>query len=66
MVGTVNLIHFGWVYQGLWQMCKLVLSNEAKAKVKFSTPKELQEYIDEQDLIRGENSYFFFLERISH
>ncbi|KAI9264027.1 hypothetical protein EDC94DRAFT_497943, partial [Helicostylum pulchrum] len=41
MTGTVNLLNFGWMYQGLWQMCKLILSEDAKSK----------NLIEEKDLI---------------
>ncbi|KAI8647417.1 CRAL-TRIO domain-containing protein [Parasitella parasitica] len=51
MTGTVNFINFGWMYQGLWQMCKLVLSNEAKAKVNFPKLKDLTELIEQQDIV---------------
>ncbi|GAN01128.1 hypothetical protein MAM1_0005c00559 [Mucor ambiguus] len=51
MTGTVNLINFGWMYQGLWQMCKLVLSNEAKAKVNFPKLKDLPALIEKQDIV---------------
>lgn len=53
MTGTVNLINFGWMYQGLWQMCKLVLSNEAKSKVNFPKLQDLSILIDPKDLITG-------------
>lgn len=53
MTGTVNLINFGWMYQGLWQMCKLVLSNEAKAKVNFPKLKDLPTLIEKQDIVMG-------------
>ncbi|KAI8375014.1 CRAL-TRIO domain-containing protein [Choanephora cucurbitarum] len=66
MVGTVNLINFGWMYQGLWQMCKLVLSNEAKAKIKFPKLKELEEYIDEQDLLQVFGGKDDFVWNLSH
>lgn len=53
MTGTVNLINFGWMYQGLWQMCKLVLSNEAKAKVNFPKLKDLPVLIEKHDIVIG-------------
>lgn len=53
MTGTVNLINFGWMYQGLWQMCKLVLSNEAKAKVNFPKLKDLPILIEKHDIVIG-------------
>ncbi|KAI9360726.1 CRAL-TRIO domain-containing protein [Pilaira anomala] len=51
LTGTVNLLNFGWMYQGLWQMCKLILSEEAKSKVNFPRLKDLKETIEEEDLI---------------
>lgn len=53
MTGTVNLINFGWMYQGLWQMCKLVLSEEAKSRVNFPKVKNLKTFIDEDNLLIG-------------
>ncbi|KAG2196236.1 hypothetical protein INT47_007663, partial [Mucor saturninus] len=51
MTGTVNLLNFGWMYQGLWQMCKLVLSNDAKSKVNFPKLPELSVLIEPKDLL---------------
>lgn len=34
-------------------MCKLVLSNEAKAKVNFPKLKDLQTLIEKQDIVIG-------------
>ncbi|KAI8067381.1 CRAL-TRIO domain-containing protein [Thamnidium elegans] len=51
MTGTVNLLNFGWMYQGLWQMCKLILSEDAKSKVNFPKVKDLKNLIEEKDLI---------------
>lgn len=53
MTGAVNLINFGWMYQGLWQMCKLALSEEAKSKVNFPKVKDLKAIIDEENLPCG-------------
>lgn len=39
------------MYQGLWQMCKLILSEEAKSKVNFPRLKDLKETIEEEDLM---------------
>ncbi|KAI9469943.1 MAG: UV-endonuclease UvdE-domain-containing protein [Benjaminiella poitrasii] len=51
VVGTVNLLNFGWMYQGLWQMCKLVLSTDAKAKVNFPKLHALQDLVEQEDLL---------------
>ncbi|CEJ01605.1 hypothetical protein RMCBS344292_15628 [Rhizopus microsporus] len=52
IIGTVYLLNFSWVYQGLWQMCKLVLSEEAKLKVNFPKLHELQELIEPKDILK--------------
>ncbi|KAG2225279.1 hypothetical protein INT45_001503 [Circinella minor] len=49
--GTVCLLNFGWMYQGLWQMVKLLLTEEAKNRVCFPKVKELAEWIDETELL---------------
>ncbi|KAI9243928.1 hypothetical protein BDA99DRAFT_544246 [Phascolomyces articulosus] len=49
--GTVCLLNFGWMYQGLWQMVKLLLTEEAKNRVCFPKIKELDEWIDQKDLL---------------
>ncbi|KAI8981057.1 CRAL-TRIO domain-containing protein [Pilobolus umbonatus] len=49
--GTINLINFGWMYQGIWQMCKLILSNDAKSRINFPSAKDLLYMIDEDDLM---------------
>ncbi|CAO3699862.1 unnamed protein product [Rhizopus stolonifer] len=52
MIGTVQLVHFSWVYQGLWQMCKLILSEEAKSKVNFPKEQELKDLIEPENLLK--------------
>lgn len=59
MTGTVNLLNFGWMYQGLWQMCKLILSEDAKSKVNFPKVKDLKNLIEEKDLIAGKEKKCF-------
>ena len=51
--GTVCLLNFGWMYQGLWQMVKLLLTEEAKNRVCFPKVKELAEWIDQTELLTG-------------
>jgi hypothetical protein len=60
VVGTVHLINFSWIYQGLWQMCKIILSNEAKQKVNFPALKELKSVIEPNDLLEGKK-YVYYL-----
>ncbi|KAI9283131.1 CRAL-TRIO domain-containing protein [Sporodiniella umbellata] len=65
MIGTVHLIHFSWIYQGLWQMCKLVLSEEAKSKVNFPKLKDLKQLIPPEDLLEtfgGQDGFQYSLE----
>ncbi|KAI8148191.1 hypothetical protein BJV82DRAFT_506700 [Fennellomyces sp. T-0311] len=49
--GTVCLLNFGWMYQGLWQMVKLLLTEEAKNRVCFPKVKELGTWVDQEDLL---------------
>lgn len=51
--GMVCLLNFGWVYMGLWQMLKMLLSQEAKNRVSFPKLKELKNFIDESNLLVG-------------
>lgn len=49
--GTVCLLNFGWMYQGLWQMIKLLLSEQAKKRVCFPKVSDLACFIDDQELL---------------
>ncbi|ORX56718.1 CRAL/TRIO domain-containing protein [Hesseltinella vesiculosa] len=49
--GMVCLLNFGWMYQGMWQMIKLMLTPEAKKRVAFPKRKELLGLIDESQLL---------------
>lgn len=53
-VGSVYIMNFGWMYQGIWQVVKLVLSEQAKARVSFINNQEVKQVIDENDLLKGE------------
>jgi hypothetical protein len=53
MAGMVCLLNFGWMYQGMWQMIKMILSQEAKNRVAFPKLKELKTIIDETHLLSG-------------
>ncbi|KAG0174799.1 hypothetical protein DFQ28_004464 [Apophysomyces sp. BC1034] len=55
MTGSVCLLNFGWMYQGVWQMCKLLLTEEAKNRVSFPRIKELESIIDDDDLLADLN-----------
>ncbi|ORY97434.1 hypothetical protein BCR43DRAFT_523614 [Syncephalastrum racemosum] len=50
--GTVCLLNFGWIYQGLWQMVKLLLTEEAKNRVAFPKVKELYELMPDSKLVK--------------
>lgn len=52
-VGSVYIMNFGWMYQGIWQVVKLVLSEQAKARVNFTTGEEMTQVMDENDLLKG-------------
>lgn len=52
-VGSVYIMNFGWMYQGIWQVVKLVLSEQAKARVNFISGEEIKQVIDENDCLKG-------------
>jgi hypothetical protein len=58
MVGSVHVLNFGWMYQGIWQMIKLILSDNAKQKVSFPKAAELATIIDKEDILSGKYSIF--------
>ncbi|ORZ15103.1 hypothetical protein BCR42DRAFT_416415 [Absidia repens] len=43
--GSIYVMNFGWIYQGLWQMVKLMLSESAKSKINFPSVNEVKECI---------------------
>ncbi|KAI8353644.1 CRAL-TRIO domain-containing protein [Choanephora cucurbitarum] len=51
-VGSVYIMNFGWMYQGIWQVAKLVLSEQAKARVSFTTAQEMKQVIEIEDLLK--------------
>lgn len=52
-IGSVYILNFGWMYQGIWQVVKLVLSDQAKARVSFCNNQEIKQVIQEDDLLKG-------------
>ncbi|CAO3700549.1 unnamed protein product [Rhizopus stolonifer] len=63
-VGSVYIVNFGWMYQGIWQVVKLVLSEKAKARVNFVSSQELKQIIDEKHLLKvlgGKDDYIWSL-----
>lgn len=52
-VGSVYIMNFGWMYQGIWQVAKLVLSEQAKARVCFPSSEEMKQVINENDLLKS-------------
>ncbi|CAO3592239.1 unnamed protein product [Absidia cylindrospora] len=63
--GSIYVMNFGWMYQGLWQMVKLLLSERAKSKVNFPSAKEVIEYIPEENLLEelgGKDEYEWTLD----
>ncbi|KAK4519259.1 uncharacterized protein ATC70_009491 [Mucor velutinosus] len=64
-IGSVYIMNFGWMYQGIWQVVKLVLSEQAKARVNFISGAEIQQVIDENDCLKalgGKDEYVWSLE----
>lgn len=53
MIGSIYVMNFGWMYQGLWQMIKYVLSDEARSRISFPSSKEVLEVVPEENLLQG-------------
>ncbi|KAL0074640.1 CRAL-TRIO domain-containing protein [Phycomyces blakesleeanus] len=54
MTGSVSLLCFGWMYTGLWQMVKIMLSDEARHRVGFPSSKELLDLVDPASLCKDQ------------
>ncbi|KAI7887079.1 CRAL/TRIO domain-containing protein, partial [Lichtheimia hyalospora FSU 10163] len=52
-VGSIYIMNFGWMYQGLWQMIKYLLSDEARSRISFPNVKEILEVVPQENLLRG-------------
>ncbi|KAG2177751.1 hypothetical protein INT43_002998, partial [Umbelopsis isabellina] len=50
-VGSVYVLNYGWMYSGIWQMVKLLLSEDAKSRISFPSAAEVQKVIDPTDLL---------------
>lgn len=53
VAGTICLLNFGWMYQGMWQMVKLLLSEEAKNRICFPKIRDIASLVGQKDLIEG-------------
>ncbi|KAI8337993.1 hypothetical protein BC941DRAFT_469991 [Chlamydoabsidia padenii] len=63
--GSIYVMNFGWLYQGLWQMIKLMLSERAKSKINFPSTAEVKKCIPPENLIKelgGMDDYEWTLE----
>ncbi|GAA5810265.1 hypothetical protein MFLAVUS_003685 [Mucor flavus] len=60
MVSTVNVLNFGWMYQGIWAIVKFLLSEEAKNSIRFTTVNELKPLISPNSILQemGGNDAF--------
>ncbi|KAI8979227.1 hypothetical protein BDF20DRAFT_489107 [Mycotypha africana] len=63
-IGSVYILNFGWMFQGIWQVIKLVLSEQAKARVNFVSKNEISQVMDENNLLKvlgGTDGYIWSL-----
>ncbi|KAL7314366.1 hypothetical protein PS15m_005948 [Mucor circinelloides] len=51
-VNNINVLNFGWMYQGVWSLLKHLLSEEAKESIRFTTIRELQPIISEDRILK--------------
>ncbi|ORZ02642.1 CRAL-TRIO domain-containing protein [Syncephalastrum racemosum] len=50
-MGSIYVMNFGWMYQGLWQMVKYLLSDQARSRISFPSAKEILEIVDPDCLL---------------
>lgn len=65
MVSAVNILNFGWMYQGIWTVVKYLLSEEAKESIQFTTVIKLNPYISSDAILQemgGDDAYQWSLE----
>ncbi|KAI8977675.1 hypothetical protein BDF20DRAFT_942828 [Mycotypha africana] len=53
LIDRIYFVNFRWVYQGMWQIFKPLLSEEAKSKIHFPKLSDLQNFIDKDNIIKG-------------
>jgi hypothetical protein len=64
-INNINVLNFGWMYQGIWSLLKHLLSEDAKESIKFTSIKELQSIITEDRILKdmgGTNDYAWTME----
>lgn len=52
-MGSIYVMNFGWMYQGLWQMVKFIISEEARSRISFPSAKEMTDFIAPENLLKG-------------
>ncbi|KAI9476330.1 MAG: hypothetical protein EXX96DRAFT_486062 [Benjaminiella poitrasii] len=51
-ISSINVLNFGWMYQGIWSIVKYLLNEEAKSFIRFTSIRELQPVISEFRILR--------------
>lgn len=46
MIGSINVLNFGWLYQGLWSVLKRFLNKEQRDSIQFTNINQLQKKVD--------------------
>lgn len=53
MIQSINVLNFGWMYQGVWSVLKYLLTEEAKSFIRFTTIQELKSFISSDRILKG-------------
>lgn len=64
-INNINVLNFGWMYQGVWSLLKYLLSEDAKESIHFTLIKELQSLITEDRILKdmgGTDDYVWTME----
>ncbi|CDH49652.1 major sperm protein [Lichtheimia corymbifera JMRC:FSU:9682] len=65
-MGSIYVMNFGWMYQGLWQMVKFIISEEARSRISFPSAKEMTDFIAPENLLKelgGEDDFEWSMEK---
>ncbi|KAI9271780.1 hypothetical protein BDA99DRAFT_556993 [Phascolomyces articulosus] len=64
-IGSIYVMNFGWMYQGIWQMVKYLLSDEARSRISFPSSQEVLEIVSKENLLAelgGDDDYEWTLD----
>lgn len=65
IVGSINVLNFSWLYQGLWSVVKYFLNEQQKESIQFASMNDIKEIVDINNILTelgGCDSYSWTIE----